>query len=480
MKKRHYGLFVLLPLLLAACATPQPPSTIAAAVPQQWHARLPPATTALAHEGASSALAQWWRRQGDPLLAELIESAQAASPTIVSAKSRIEQSRATRVAAGAALLPVLDASASTSRSNTQPPLPLGTMLQAALQPAWEIDLFGAGRNRLDAAQARLEGAQAGWHEARVAVAAEVADQYYGLRACRTSLDIIAADAASRAETARLTTLTAKAGFQAPATAALARATAAEGSSRVIQQRAQCDVAVKGLVALTALPEPALRQRLDAARTDLPENMGMPIAALPAQILAQRPDIFNAERAVAAASAEVGSAEALRYPRLALSGSIGLASFRAGGASTDLSTWSIGPLALTVPLFDGGQRAANVDAARARYEEAAANYRALVRQAVREVEEALVTLDSVAARNADARAAVEGYRESFSAIEDRYTNGFASLIEVEEVRRPRLAAEIGLVSLQRERVAAWVALYRAAGGGWSPNNFVAGTHAATLK
>ena len=124
------------------------------------------------------------------------------------------------------------------------------------------------------------------------------------------------------------------------------------------------------------------------------------------------------------------------------------------------------MSLTLPIFDAGRRAAAVDAAQARYEEAAALYRARVRQAVREVEEALLALDSARARNEDARVATEGYRASFTATEARYKGGLASLVELEDARRTALAAETALVALQRERVAAWIALYRAAGGGWS--------------
>jgi outer membrane protein TolC len=176
--------------------------------------------------------------------------------------------------------------------------------------------------------------------------------------------------------------------------------------------------------------------------------------------------------VAAASAEVGSAQAQRYPRLSLSGSVGSAWVRANGVTTDLNTWTIGPLALSVPLFDGGRRAALTDAAQARYDEAATLYRAKVRQAVSEVEQALVRLQSTAERNASARTAAEGYRASFDATEARWRGGLASLVELEDARRTALAAENALVALQHERQAAWIALYRAAGGGWDGSAAVA--------
>jgi outer membrane protein TolC len=187
--------------------------------------------------------------------------------------------------------------------------------------------------------------------------------------------------------------------------------------------------------------------------------------VPAAVLAQRPDVYQAERAVAAASADVGAARADQLPRLSLNGQISAGYVRMGGEWNDAQTWSIGPLALTLPVFDAGRRAAAQDAAVARYEEAASTYAARVRQAVREVEEALVNLESARARGEDARVAVEGYRASFAATEARYRSGLGSLIELEDQRRVLLAAETALVALQRDRIAAWIALYRALGGGW---------------
>ena len=464
---------VVASLLLSACALPAPPAAVSANAPTQWFAPLPnlPPVAGLPHQGRLTDLAEWWQQQGDPLLVELIAAAQAVSPSVASARARIEQSRASRVAAGAALLPSLDASAGTSRGRTQPlstaPAPVGTSMQAGLQTAWELDLFGGQRAGRNAAQLRYEGAQAQWHDARVLVAAEVATRYYSLRTCEKLLAVARADAASRAETGRLAALSAEAGFTAPATAALARASAAEGNSRATQQRALCEQDIKALVALTALQEPDLRSKLALTPVDIAQAATILIATVPAQALAQRPDVFNAEREVAAASAEVGSAQAQRYPRLSLSGSVAANRFRSAGVSTDFSTWSIGPLALSLPLFDGGRRAADVDAAQARYDEAAASYRAKVRQAVREVEEALVSLQSTAARSDDARIAADGYRASFAGTDALYKSGLSNLVDLENSRRTQLAAETALLSLQHERAVAWVALYRAIGGGWTP-------------
>jgi len=448
-----------LALGLTACALSPPAPVVQTVEPAKWQAPLP-------HSGKLTDLSLWWQDLGDPLLADLVNAAQSASPSLASARSRIIQSRATVSRARSAPNPTLDAVASAERGSTQARMPVSTTIQGSLQASWVIDLLGANQLANDAAQARLDRAQASWHDARVVVAAEVANRYVSQRACERQWRIAQADAQSRAQTARLADLSLKAGFMADATAALARASAADASGRAIRQGTLCTLDVKALVALTPLDEPVLAQPLAQAPDDLVPGADLRLASVPAQALAQRPDVFGAQREVAAASADAGIAQALQYPQLRLSGSVGALHNRAGGVGTDLNTWSIGPLALTLPLFDGGQREANLTSAQARYDESVALYRARVRQAVREVEEALVQLQGTSARVADANNADAGYRAWLDATETRYQAGLASLVELEDARRTRLAAADTLVVLQLERIQAWIALYRAAGGGWT--------------
>jgi NodT family efflux transporter outer membrane factor (OMF) lipoprotein len=447
--------------LLSACATPSgaPPASLAdAAVPAQWQAPLP-------HEGRTADLATWWQQFNDPVLSALMSSAQAVSPTLAAARSRIEQSRANRTAAGAALLPRLDAGASAVRGRQDLVSPVASSQSAGLQAAWEIDLFGGARAGRHAAQARFEGAQAGWHEARVAVAAEVAGAYLDLRSCEAQLVQSQVDATSRNESSRLTELSAKAGLQAPAVAALARASAAQANSQLEAQRAQCEFQLKALVALTGIDEPALRVQLAAGHARLPQPAGWALDTVPADVLNQRPDLYAAAREVAAASADVSQARADRLPRVSLNGSIGALRVQTSQGTAEDSIWSVGPLAISLPLFDGGRRAANVDAARARYDEAVLSYRARVRGAVREVEQALVQLQSTEARRENAQIAAEGFETSYRAAESRFKGGLGSLFELEDARRSAVQSQSTLIDLQRERVAAWINLYRALGGGW---------------
>ena len=458
MENHRFLLACCVALCLTGCAVSTPPKVLPQAAPPAWYAALP-------HNGNIIALSQWWQNLGDPVLAQLVEAAQSVSPSLASARSRIEQSRAARAQASAALLPSLDATGSAARGMTQPQIPVATSIGANLQASWEMDIFGANRLASEAALARLEGAQAQWHDARVAVAAEIANLYFDQRACEKQLAIAQSDASSRAQTSRLTALSTQAGFTAPATAALARASAAEANNRAKQRRALCELDVKAMVALSGLPEPELREKLATAPNDLAPIAVIAISSVPAEVLSQRPDLLSAQRDVAAASLDAGSAQAQRYPRLGLTGLVGRQSFRTSAGSEDFTSWSIGPLTLSVPLFDGGRRLANVQAAQARYDEAAFLYHAKVRQAVREVEQALVNLQSTADRGEDAAQAYEGYRASLVSTEARYNGGLASLVELEDARRSALASADALVVLQRERIRAWIALYRAVGGGW---------------
>ncbi|MBL0421193.1 efflux transporter outer membrane subunit [Ramlibacter sp. AW1] len=460
--KRLRLVALLLPLGLGACTPLRPPPIEplpAFEAPPQWATPLP-------HGGRVADLQAWWRQLGDPVLTRLLERAQRESPSLDAALARLEQARAARRSAEAALLPTLDGSAALSRGNAQPPLPLATTAQVGVQAGWEIDLFGARRDRVDAAQARVRSAEAGWHEARVSVAAETAASYFRLRACEMLLGVAEADLRSRAETARLTQLSQQAGFTPPATAALARASRSEGEVRRAVQRAQCETERHALSALTGVPVAELRA--DLAERQVPVGAELfTVSALPAEVLAQRPDLYQAEQAIEAARAEIGSAWADQYPRVTLGGSINAGLVHLRGSTTDAQTWTLGPLAVSVPLFDAGRRAANLDGARARYDEAVAVYRGRARQAVSEVEQALVALESARTRSEAVRGAAQDFRTSFEATEARYRAGLASLVELEDARRSLLAAETALAELYRDLQLAWTRLYRSAGGAWQP-------------
>lgn len=430
-----------------------------ARVPAHWHAPLP-------HDGRVADLKHWWEQFDDALLPDLIAAAEAVSPSVAAARSRLYQARATSVGASASLLPSLNATASGSRGQQDIRFPPGTSSSVGLAASWEIDLFGANSANSDAAAARFSGARADWHAARVSLAADVASSYIGLRACEAQLELQRSDAKSRASTAYLTEVSAEAGLESTANAALAKASAAQGNSQLTQLRSQCDIDVKALSALTAIDETILRERLADNTAYIPQPAAIDVEAVPAAAIAQRPDIYSAAQAVLASSADVDNLQAQRLPKISLAGNISYSRFSSDTTTVQGRVWSIGPLTVTLPIFDAGTRRANVDAGRARYDEAVISYGAKLRGAVREVEEALVTLRSADERYADARTAVKGYAASYRAVVMRQRNGLASLFELEDARRSLISARLALVDIRRDRVNAWVSLYRALGGGWN--------------
>lgn len=446
--------------LMGGCAVQTPPATATGQPAVRWHASVP-------SEGATEQLVQWWSRFDDPLLPTLIARAQAGSPTVSQALARLRQARANLTVTGAGRLPSATLNGSASRaSNATTSFKTVNQLSASLDAAWEIDLFGGVRYSVEAAQARADSAGLAWHDARLSLAAEVADAYVGLRTCEALAQVYADDAQSQASTAQLTQEKVRVGFESPANGALAEAAQAQARDRATAQQAQCDVAVKTLVYLLGDDEAALREQLRAGQGHLPQPAPFGLATLPAQLLAQRPDLAAASRDLVAAAADVGVAEARRYPSISFNGSIGGGWLRLDGSTQDAVTWSFGP-SVSLPLFDGGRLRAQAAVAQARYDDSRAGLEQRLRGAVREVEEALVRLGAAQRREADAAIAAGGFKRYFEAAEARWRLGSASVMDREEARRNALAAQAAYLGVQRERVAAWISLYRAVGGGWTP-------------
>lgn len=440
--------------LLAGCAL-QPAYQQPATTPTvQWQAQQP-------HGGSVEALADWWQRFDDKTVAELVRKAESDSPTLAQALAQIDGARAALDSAGASSLPEVSASGSVTRGRQAAIGVTTTTRSGGLDASWELDLFGRQRSGRDSARAQLQARIDDWHDARVSLAAEVADNYVQYRACRQLAAAYQAQADSQAHTLRATRVSVSAGLSAPTDGYLAEASAASAQEARAAQQVQCELLVKSLVALTGMEEPALRSLIDQAQT-IPQPADFEVRSLPAHLLRQRPDLASAERTLAARYAGIGQARADRWPSLTLGGSI---SISATSLVSPASSWSFGP-SLNVPLFDGGRRRAAVDSAEAAYEQQLAVYRGAVRNAVSEVEQALVQLEGAAQRSGDARTAAEQYRRYANAAEANWRAGLDSLLTLEQARRSAIAAELTDIQLQRDRVRAWIALYKSLGGGWT--------------
>ncbi len=451
----------------------------------------PAAKTWLAGSSASSDdpaampadLKTWWKQFNDPELFRFLTAAQRVSSSVGDARARIEEARAGVVTANSQGLPKLDSQTDMLKARTTfgtPPFDW-TRYQVGLQANWEIDLFGGLARQREATSELLAQRHSAWHDARVSLAVEVANAYVEFRYCQTLMQIDQQDAVSRGQSAHLVDIAGRAGLRPPADVALAHASFAESEETLIRQQGLCERAIKGLVALTGLSEAEVRYRLTSKSEDqarLPHPPPFRLKGLPADTLLQRPDVAQAEEQVAEASARIGVEEAKRYPRLSLTGNItpqlqtvsgmsALSMYGAGAqtASTYFAnTWSYGPT-LTMPIFDSGKRLADVEAARIQFEAAKTRFQSIVRTAVKEVETALVRLKTTEGRLPKARAALEGYARNFKATDHLYRAGFGNLLELEQARRQMLFARRTLADLEQEEVSAWIALYRAAGGGW---------------
>ena len=407
---------------------------------------------------------QWWQQFDDPALNQLISQAEADSPSLTQAWANIEKARATLKTAEAGGLPSVTGSAAVTRSRQQSQMggmSTSTTRSGGLDAAWELDLFGKVQRNAEAAQARVDARQDDWHDARVSLAAEVADTYVQYRACTLLTDAYQQELTSIVETEKATTASVQAGFSAPADGALARAGVASTRSTLVQQQAQCELLVKSLVYLTGSEETTLRPLLAQHVDRVPQPAALDVPPIPASVLSQRPDLASLERELAAASADIGVATADLYPSLSLSGSI---TASATSLTSPATTWSFGP-SLSIPLFDAGTRRAAVDSAKASYLSALASYRQGVRTVVKEVEQALVNLDSTARRAEEADKAAREYRSYFRSTDASWKAGSESLLTLEEARRSALSADITQITLQRDRVQYWIALYKALGGGW---------------
>lgn len=456
-----------LTLLLAGCAAVGPdyvpPKLSDAGVPGQWTSGSDMAGSDKAVANTSPAF-QWWAELDDPLLNQMVTEGFRTSPTLDIAVARVSQARAAYAGTRAAELPAITGDAESERSASDSSGKPSTDSWLSTNASWEIDLFGAVRRGNEGAAARAAAQQATLADVRVSLAADITDAYLSFRACQSNVALSEQDVVSREATEKLTAASVTEGFTAPYQAIRSKASVAEAKTQLASTRAYCARQENLLTRLTGIPRPELMKQLAGKPTGLdrlpvPRHFGV---AIPAQSLTQRPDIRAAERKVAAASADIGLAEADRYPRLTLNGSLGYEVEGTGGGALSFGTWSFGP-SLSLPIFDGGRRKAAVDVAKARYDEALAEFKAKARNAIQEVEDALTRYAAAHERAENARVSANQYQQFFKTVEIRYREGASNLLELEDARRSMLDAQQTLLNVMQERLQAWVALNRATGG-----------------
>ena len=431
--------------------------------PASWN-RLDSSENPVVHAGQPDDVSEWWRRLQDSLLCQLVDDALRGSPDLRMAQARLREARARRGVAAAGLYPSLSASASASRSGSSGgSTPATSLFSAGFDAVWELDLFGGIRRGVEAANADQESLVASLADTRVSLVAEVARNYFEVRALQIRLGISRDNLAIQAETLQLTSWRAQSGMVSSQDVEQARSNHEQTRAQIPTLETSLAEAEHRLDVLLGNVPGTLHGRL-AAGGPLPTVPSQIAVGIPADTLRQRPDVRLAERQLAAETARIGVAQAARYPSLRLSGSIGIEALRGGTGDGGGAVYSLLG-GITGPIFNAGRLRNQMVAQDAVREQAKVAYQQTVLAALQEVENALVALVRNRERGEALGRAVEAARRAADLARQRYGAGVIDFQPVIDTQRTVLSFEDSLASTRADGVLALIRVYKAMGGGW---------------
>ncbi|MDE2456369.1 MAG: efflux transporter outer membrane subunit, partial [Burkholderiales bacterium] len=410
---------------------------------------------------------RWWKLYGDAELDALVEQADRSNQNLRVAEAQLRQARAVAAGARAAGLPSLGYSLAESRQRavgSNGISVLGDSHNGGVQAGWEADFWGRIRRTAEAAGASAQASAADLAAARLALQAALVNDYLQLRIADRQIDLYRRTLEGYRKALALTRSQFKAGVVTRSDVALAEATLSAAQAQAVDldlTRRQLEHAIAVLQGKTPA-EFALAARPPGS--ELPAPPQIPLA-LPSQLLERRPDIAAAERRVAAANANIGVAQAAYYPRVTLAASYGDAGPHLGDwLAAPFRVWALGAT-LAGSIFDGGQRDAQVEQARAAFDAAAAAYRQTVLGGFQEVEDNLAALGELARERAEQDRAVRASRDSARVLLAQYRAGTANYLAVVVAQNLMLVNERSALAIRGRELAAGVALVKAIGGGW---------------
>ncbi|MGZ5215955.1 MAG: efflux transporter outer membrane subunit [Caldimonas sp.] len=456
-------------LLLGGCVAGPDYVRPQVATPPAWKIEAPWRAGAPADEAPKG---PWWQRFGDPRLDALQQQAIAYSPTLELAAARLEQARALVRVAAAGALPAASLGGRVARQRISANRPLSNYaspnfatvqddILPSLSVSYEIDLAGRIRRGVEGAQASAEQAAADLENTRLLVGTDLASAYFNLRAIDIELDVLSRSIDLQRRSLDFVStrhdLGVASGLDVGQQQALLDTTLTQ-VDLLRRQRSQFEHAVG---TLAGTPAPAFELAPDIGELEPPR---VPLG-IPSDVLQRRPDVASAERAMAAANAQIGVASAAYYPSITIAPSVGFES-RALANLFDAPSllWSIGA-SVTQPLLSGGRIGANVDAARANYDATVANYRRVVLTAMQEVEDGITGLAALERADAQARTAVATARRVLELATARYEGGATTYLDVITAQQSLLAAERLAAQLAGQRLLTSVFLVKALGGDW---------------
>lgn len=410
----------------------------------------------------------WWEAFADDDLSALVVEANANNLTLAQAAARYRAALAQRRLSSADYLPTLSAALDASRSGGSDSANTDSS-RAQLGISWELDLWGRVRRQVESDTAALDASAADLAAARLSIQLAVVNSYVNLRALDVQQRILQQTLESSARSTQLTRNQYDAGIVSRADVIQAETQLQSLRSDLYDLQNQRAVEENTLAALLGRAPSAFEQDIVDALPAVP-----PIPSqLPSELIARRPDVVAAERAVAAANADIGVAITAWLPTISLGASGGVS----GESVSDLWNapvrfWSVGP-SLAQTLFDGGARDAARDAAYARYDEQVAGYRQTVLEGLTEVENALATTAILREKAVQQDKLVSLAEENERVITNRYQSGLVSYLEVAIAQNTTLNAKRGQVSVISAQLAAAAQLAASIGGGWAVGDDVGG-------
>ncbi len=483
------GVAVAVALALAGCAAGPGYQAPAVALDAAY---LHAGSTSANADAPDESIATFWRGFNDATLSQLVERAVAVNGDIRVAQARLRESRALLQGAQAALLPEIGVSAGIDRALTPEYLLPGatraertaTVHDAGFTANWELDFFGRNRRASEASQAQLDASAAGVAAVGTSVAAEVARNYLELRGLQQRQRVAEDAIANQRQSLRLTEARLDVGRGTRLDVARARSLVGSTEATLPALQAAVERNAFRLATLTAQPPRAVLAQLvgpggggstagpagtAGPQADLPTLPVTDLAALPIgtpeQLLRRRRDIVQAERQLAAATAGVGVATADLFPRITLTGLIGLAGLRLGSlGESNTQQYAIGA-GLTWPLLDFGRVRSRIAASEARTEQALASYEQTVALALEETEGALSQFTRNAQQAQRLAGAAADAEDASRLAGLRFDAGSVDLLVVLDAQRQALTARDALVQARVGQATALVAVYRALGGGW---------------
>jgi multidrug efflux system outer membrane protein len=425
----------------------------------------PPAPAAWVEQPAQAAAtwpdAEWWKTFGSAELEGLIRDAQANNHDLRAAATRVAQARGNARSANAALGPVVTGSADAARSKSSGGS-TSNGFSLGLQASYEVDVWGRNRSAATAADLGVMSSEYGREVVRLALTADVASTYFQLLSLDDSLRVAEDNLAISRRLLDLIKLQNAAGRSSTLDVQRQETVVASAQAAIppLQQRRQ--VVLNALALL--LGRHAGEVKLEAASLRS-VNYPPPVVGVPSELAERRPDIRRAEADLRAAHANIAAARAALYPSLTLSAQGGFVSAAIGSLFDSGAGFASIGLGLIGTIFDGGQRAGQVDVAEARKAELLETYQQTVLVAFREVEDALSGVRYFAAQEQAQQLAVEHAREAYRLAELLYKGGASDFTTVLDAQRALLSAESAVDQTRFSRFASLVALYRGLGGGW---------------